>query len=80
MGTPEAVSAVVSPSVNRACGSARVCTAWRVSRTTLYRRRRPEAAEPRRRAGPMGPMSDAELVEAIRALLAESTFHGRGPS
>jgi len=35
VGTPEAVSAVVSPSVNRACGRARVCTACRVSRATL---------------------------------------------
>ena len=43
VGTREAVSAVVSPSGNRAYGRARVCTAWRVSRATLYRRR-PEAA------------------------------------
>ena len=72
------MSAVVSPSVSRVCGLVRVCSVWRVSRATLYRRRHPKPGEPRHRPGPTGPMTDAELVEAIRELLAESTFHGEG--
>jgi putative transposase len=72
------VSAVVSPSVNRVYGVARVCCVWRVPRATFYRQRQPETREPRRRPGPTGPMTDAELVEAIRELLAESTFRGEG--
>ncbi len=72
------MSAVVSPSANRTYGLARVCAVWRVSRATLYRRQHPETDRPRRRPGPDGPMNDADLVEAIRALLAESTFHGEG--
>ena len=72
------MSRTVSPSVNRVYGLARVCTVWHVPRATLYRRRRPEAGGSRHRPGPAGPMSDAELVEAIRELLAESGFHGEG--
>ena len=33
---------------------------------------------PRRRPGPVGAMSDADLVEAIRQVLADSPFHGEG--
>ena len=48
------------------------------SRATLYRHRRATSQRPRRRPGPLGPMPDAALVEAIRELLAESPFHGEG--
>jgi putative transposase len=72
------VSRTVSPSVNRVYGLARVCTVWHVPRATLYRRRRSEAGGSRHRPGPAGPMRDAELVDAIRELLAESGFHGEG--
>jgi transposase InsO family protein len=72
------VSAIVSTSVNRVYGLARVCRVWRVPRATLYRRRRPGTGGPRRPPGPTGPKTDAELVEAIRELLAESSFHGEG--
>src|SRR4051812_38996277 len=34
--------------------------------------------EPPRRPGPVGPMPDAALVEAIRAVLTVSPFHGEG--
>ena len=61
-------------------GLARVCTAWGVSRATVHRHRQaantPQA--PRRRSGPMGAMSDADLAKRIRDLLSSSPFHGEG--
>ena len=73
------MSAVISISTRRRYGAARVCRAWRVSRSSLYRGRMtsPPPA-PRRRPGPQGPMPDASLVEAIRQTLAASPFHGEG--
>src|SRR4051794_17410019 len=44
----------------------------------LYRHRRAPAFEPPRHRGPIGPMADTELVAAIRAVLADSPFHGEG--
>jgi putative transposase len=72
------MSTTVSPSSGKPYGPARVCRIWRLSRATLYRRRRPPASEPPRRRGPVGPVPDAELVAAIRAVLADSPFHGEG--
>lgn len=73
------MSAVISISAGRRYGVARVCRAWGVSRSSLYRDRMasPPPA-PRRRPGPQGPMPDAGLVEAIRQVLAGSPFHGEG--
>ena len=68
----------VSPSTSRAYGILRVARLWGTSRATLYRQRRCEQPGSRRRLGPVGPMPDAALVEAIRALLAASPFHGEG--
>jgi putative transposase len=73
------MSAVISISAGRRYGVARVCRAWSVSRSSLYRGRM--ASPPpalRRRPGPQGPMPDAALVEAIRQVLAGSPFHGEG--
>ena len=67
----------VSPSTSRAYGILRVTRLWGTSRATLYRYRRHRPG-PRRRPGPIGPMPDEALVEAIRALLAASPFHGEG--
>lgn len=72
------MSQTVSPSSAKPYGPARVCRIWRLSRATLYRHRRPPAFEPPRRRGPIGPMADTELVAAIRAVLADSPFHGEG--
>ena len=70
------MSRVLSPSTNRTYGVAMVSRLWRVARATIYRRRAP-AIEPRR-PGPVGPMLDPELVNAIQELLAQGPFHGEG--
>jgi hypothetical protein len=71
------MSAVISISAGRRYGVARVCRAWGVSRSSLYRGRTPSPpSAPRRRPGPQGPMPDAGIVEAIRQTLAGSPFHG----
>jgi putative transposase len=73
------MSAVISISAGCRYGVARVCRAWGVSRSSLYRGRAASPSViPRRRPGPQGPMSDAALVEAIRQTLADSPFHGEG--
>jgi putative transposase len=72
------MSRTVSPSSGRPYGLARVCRVWRASRATVYRHLAPPRAELPRRPGPVGPMPDAALVEAIRAVLAASPFHGEG--
>jgi putative transposase len=69
----------VSPSVKRSHGVQRVTRVWGTSRATLYRHRgQRDEPRSRRRPGPVGPMPDPALVEAIRALLAASPFHGEG--
>ena len=72
------MSLATSPSTHRTYGVLRVTQVWGASRATVYRHRRCDEPCPRRRPGPVGPMSDAALVEAIRALLAASPFHGEG--
>ena len=72
------MSRQVSPSANRPYGILRVTRIWGSSRATLYRHRRSDEPPPRRRPGPLGPMPDDELVDAIRELLAASPFHGEG--
>jgi putative transposase len=72
------MSRQVSPSANRSYGVQRVTRVWGTSRATLYRHRRGDQPGRRRRPGPVGPMPDAALVAAIRALLAASPFHGEG--
>ena len=67
-----------SPSSGKPYGLVRVCRVWAVARATVYRRRLPSRSAPPRRRGPVGPMPDAALVEAIRAVLAASPFHGEG--
>ena len=72
------MSQALSPSGAKPYGLARVCRAWRVARSTVYRHRLPPPTEPPRRPGPVGAMADAALVAAIRGVLAASPFHGEG--
>jgi putative transposase len=73
------MSTVMSISMRRRYGVARLCRVWGVARAGVYRGRRAAAVAqsvPRRRPGPRGPMPDAALVEAIRRVLTDSPFHG----
>jgi putative transposase len=73
------MSRAVSPGSGKPYGLALVCRVWRAARSTVYRHRAPPPREaPPRRPGPVGPMPDAGLVAAIRAVLAASPFHGEG--
>jgi putative transposase len=72
------MSRTASPSSGRPYGVAAVCRAWRVARATVYRHRTPARQTPPRRRGPIGPMPDGDIVEAIRRILDHSPFHGEG--
>ena len=72
------MSLVVSTSTSRPYGVLRVTRVWGASRATVYRHRPCDPPGPRRRPGPLGPMPDQALVEAIRQLLADGPFHGEG--
>jgi putative transposase len=72
------MSRTTSPTSGRLYGLARVCRVWRVSRATVHRHLCPSRPAPPRRPGPAGPMVDALLLDAIRAVLAASPFHGEG--
>src|SRR3954470_6705622 len=79
-GPPEvaAMSQTVSPASSRPYGLARVCRVWRASRATVYRHLSSSRPKVPRRPGPVGPMPDPALVDAIRAVLTASPFHGEG--
>ena len=72
------MSRTASPSSGRPYGLARVCRVWRVARATVYRHHAPPRQVTPRRPGPVGPMPGTALVEASRAMLAVSPFHGEG--
>ena len=74
------MSTVISIATRRRYGVARICRVWGVARARVYRRRGAAEAPPtlRHRPGPQGPMSDTDLVEAIRQALTDSPFHGEG--
>ena len=68
------MSRTVSPASGKPYGLARVCRVWRASRATIYRHLSSSRLEPPRRPGPVGPMPDAALVDAIRAVLTARAF------
>ena len=64
------MSREVSPSTKRPYGVVMVSRLWRIARATIYRHRNPATAP--RRPGPIGPMPDDGLVDAIRGATARS--------
>lgn len=58
-----------------------ICAVWRVARSTVYAQRtgaRPAVPVAPRKRGPRSAHSDAEVVAAMRAVLAASPFHTEG--
>ena len=73
------MSLTASPSSGRPYGLARVCRVWRAARATVYRHRLPPRTEPPQATWPGRVRCRMPtLVEAIRAVLAASPFHGEG--
>jgi putative transposase len=72
------MSRQVSPATDRVYGLLRVTRLWGVSRATVYRQRCRADEVARPKPGPLGAMSDRDLVAAIRQLLQDSPFHGEG--
>ena len=62
------MSRTISPSSGKSYGLALVCRTWRIPRATFYRHQGPPRIEPPQRRGPVGPMPDAALLAAIRAV------------
>jgi len=69
----------VAPTAGRRYGVAPVCKVWDVPRSSFYTARTAAApARPKGRRGPQPAVSDADLLEAIRADLARSPWSGEG--
>ena len=72
----------ISPTTGRRYGVERVCRVWGVARSTFYAARSAGGEEqPQRTPGRRGPkpaISDTDLLAAIRADLARSTWSGEG--
>lgn len=73
------MSETLSPSAGRPYGLARVCRWWEVARSSVYaaRDRRQRTSLPRKR-GPRTCISDGELLDRIRQVLATSEWVGEG--
>lgn len=72
------MSRQVSPSTGRVYGLLRVTRTWGVSRATVYRHRGRADEVAHKKPGPLGALSDEDLVAAIRQRLRDSPFHGEG--
>jgi putative transposase len=70
----------VSPATSRGYPLTMICAVLRVPRSSVYAAvtPRPVAAPPPGKRGPKTRRGDAEVVEAIRAVLAVTPFHGEG--
>ena len=71
---------VISPSSGRRYPLTMVCAVCRVPRSTVYLAIAPALVAPvvMAKRGPKTSVSDIEIVEAIRAVLAATPFHGEG--
>jgi transposase InsO family protein len=72
------MSQTASPVSGKPYGLSTVCRVWRIARSGVYRHLTPPDPTPPGRRGPVGAMTDAALVQEIRAVLAASPFHGEG--
>ena len=73
----EEMSQATSPSTGKTYGLSRVCSVWRIPRSThCWRKKGPDGKACR--PGPMGFHSDEELLGHIRGLIKESPFTGEG--
>lgn len=77
------MSQATSPSAGRPYGLKRVCSVWRIARSTVYDRRqqaaRRDAGEVPAKRGPKeGVLSDAKLLKEIRAAIKKSPWVGEG--
>jgi len=67
-----------SPSTNRPYGIARVVREWNLPRSTMYAQRARATHPATGRRGRTPTLDDAALLTQIRAVIAESPFHGEG--
>ena len=68
-----------SPSTGRRYPLTMICAVYRVPRSSVYAARfQPIIAVSVAKRGPKRVVSDAELVEGIRAVLVACPFHGEG--
>ena len=72
------MSRQVSPSTDQVYGLQRVTRIWGVARATIYRHRHHLDDVRRKRPGPLGAMSDKDLVAEIRQRRQDSPFHAEG--
>jgi putative transposase len=74
------MSRTTSPSTQEPYSLVRVCRVWRLGSSTVYWQRllKAEPAGATTRPGPRGPCADHDLVQHLKAILAETPFHGEG--
>ena len=75
-----AMRSTVSPGTGRRYPLTMICAVFHVPRSTVYRAMTPGVSAPgvAAKRGPKTRWSDAEVVAAIRAVLAGTPFHGEG--
>ena len=75
-----AMRGAMSPGTGQRYPLTMICAVFRVPRSTVYRTTAPAPAAPLvvAKRGPKTSHSDAEVIEAIRAVLAATPFHWEG--
>ncbi len=74
----QAMTGTVSPSTGRRYPRTWICQVWHVPRASVYAATHPAPALPSDKRGPKTPVSDATLLDAIRAVLGACPFYGEG--